>query len=215
MPTQAAPKTTDHGDAATPPPGAARISPTAPAGAPTPASSPSDVTTPTPSPTPGAPSPRPLPPTGLRLDRQWPAERAARLPARTLAYIGDGVFELGMRLSHLDSGLDEMGRLHSSVVALVKADHQAKLFESIFPTLDETEQTLLRTWRNAKMPARFSGASRGVYARATAFEAWVGYLFLTGQADRYEALLAQALTSGVARPGTEPPGPPPARHRPS
>jgi ribonuclease-3 family protein len=173
---------------------------------------PADASTAAAPPTPPAP---PIQPSGLRLDRRWPPAQAARLPARTLAYIGDAVFELGMRLSHLDSGLDKMGRLHSSVVSLVNADHQAKLFEAIYPTLAEPEQTLLRTWRNAKMPARHSGTSRGVYARATAFEAWLGYLFLTGQTERFEALLAQALSSGVARPGTEPPGPPPARHRPS
>ncbi|NLI79158.1 MAG: ribonuclease III [Candidatus Riflebacteria bacterium] len=136
----------------------------------------------------------------LVLNRPWPTDRAARLPARTLAYIGDSVFELAMRLHHLETGVDESGRLHSSVVGIVCADSQAKLFEAVFPTLSEAEQTLLRTWRNAKMPHRTSGASRGAYARATAFEAWVGFLFLTGQQERCAALVQQALPTSHPTP---------------
>lgn len=142
----------------------------------------------------------------LRFPLVQPSSPAAVAPMRprTLAYVGDAVYELAMRLHHLDAGLDSSGRLHSSVVAIVCADHQARLFDDLLPNLPEDEQTLLKTWRNAKMPTRTSGSSRGVYARATAFEAWLGYLFLTGQQDRLEKQLQRALEL------TAPPANPPA-----
>ncbi len=113
-----------------------------------------------------------------------------RLPARTLAYVGDSVFELCLRLWHVSERSDPAGKLHESVVQMVCADRQSELFERILPTVGEDEQTLLKTWRNARMPSRHGGGSRGAYARATAFEAWVGYLYLTGQSDRLEQTVA-------------------------
>jgi len=116
----------------------------------------------------------------------WEHLRAAKLPARTLAYVGDCVFELGNRLRHVESGTDDAGHLHSSVVKLVCAPNQARMFEILWETVSPEEQELLRKWRNAKMPYRGPRMDRLTYARATALEAWVGYLFLTGQDERLE-----------------------------
>ncbi|OIP27889.1 hypothetical protein AUK22_04880 [bacterium CG2_30_54_10] len=129
---------------------------------------------------------------GFILKESWPDDRVKRIPARTLAYVGDSVFELAMRIELISEGLDESGRLHSSVVSLVNTDNQARLFDELLPTVPDTEQILLKTWRNAKMPYRTGGSSRGAYARATAFEAWLGYLFLTGQQERIEEILRYA-----------------------
>lgn len=125
-----------------------------------------------------------------RLANPWERDRVVRLPARTLAYVGDSVFELCLRLWHVAERSDSTGKLHESVVGLVCADRQSELFERIFPTVSGEEQILLKTWRNAKMPSRHGGGSRGAYARATAFEAWVGYLYLTGQSERLEKTVA-------------------------
>lgn len=133
----------------------------------------------------------------------WDQERVVRLPARTLAYIGDSVFELSLRLWHVAERSDLAGKLHESVVGMVCADRQAELFERIFSTVSEAEQTLLKNWRNAKTPSRHGGGSRGAYAKATAFEAWVGYLYLTGQFDRLEQTVALVHTT----PEPTPPAP--------
>ena len=125
-----------------------------------------------------------------RLDSPWEASKAAVLPSRILAYIGDSVFELSIRLWHVATKTDSAGRLHDSVVGLVCAENQARLFETILPTVSPSEQELLKHWRNAKLPYRPSSATRAEYARATALEAWVGYLFLTGQMDRLQDLIA-------------------------
>ncbi|OGK08099.1 MAG: hypothetical protein A2W80_00200 [Candidatus Riflebacteria bacterium GWC2_50_8] len=132
----------------------------------------------------------------------WNAEEVVRLPARTLAYIGDSVYELGLRLAHVRSGIDNAGRLHDSLVGHVNAPAQAKIFDTVFAGLDETEQQLLKNWRNAKNPSRYGSGTRGEYARATALEAWVAWLFLTGQKERlnqlFDGIVTQSLTCSNA-----------------
>ena len=39
----------------------------------------------------------------------WNEKEAAKLPARTLAYIGDAVYELALRLNHVSIGIDGAG----------------------------------------------------------------------------------------------------------
>ncbi|MGM0599031.1 MAG: ribonuclease III domain-containing protein [Candidatus Rifleibacteriota bacterium] len=123
------------------------------------------------------------------LQKAWNKEEIEKLPGRTLAYIGDAVYELGLRLMHVRRGIDDSGRLHDSLVEYVSATGQAKVFNHIFPELSEKEQSLVKTWRNAKLPSRYGSGTKGEYARATALEAWVAYLFLTSQNERLQKLL--------------------------
>lgn len=128
------------------------------------------------------------------INQTWSAAEAAKLPARTLAYIGDAVYELALRLNHVASGIDGAGKLHDSLVSIVSSPAQSKVFETIFPELPESDMILVKNWRNAKIPARYGSGTRGEYARATALEAWVGYLFVTGQTDRLKAVIDTALS---------------------
>lgn len=129
----------------------------------------------------------------FELKHLWSAEEIEKLPARTLAYIGDAVFELGLRLRHVRMGMDDAGRLHSTLTEFVSAIAQSRLFARVLPELSETEQCLVKRWRNAKTPSRYGSGTRGEYARATALEAWVAYLFLTGQNSRLEELFVLAM----------------------
>jgi len=129
------------------------------------------------------------------LEKSWNREEVLKLPSRTLAYIGDGVFELGLRLAHVKKGIDGAGRLHDSLVGRVSSRAQACLFNLVFAELGEDDQALMKTWRNAKTPSRYGSGTRGEYARATALEAWVAYLFLTGQNSRLQALFEQAASA--------------------
>lgn len=130
---------------------------------------------------------------GFTVSKSWNSVETSRLPARTLAYIGDAVYELALRLNHVEMGIDGAGKLHNSLVDLVSSTAQAKVFEVIFEELPEEEKELVKNWRNAKNPARYGSGTRGEYARSTALEAWVGYLFVTGQNDRLELIIETAL----------------------
>ena len=129
----------------------------------------------------------------FQIDEVWNKNEAAKLPARTLAYIGDSVYDLGLRLHHVKIGIDEAGHLHDSIVELVNSSAQAKVFNIIFENLADEEKELVKTWRNAKIPGRYGSGTRGEYARATAFEAWVGFLFVTGQSSRLAEIFELAL----------------------
>ena len=118
------------------------------------------------------------------LQERWTAEQIGLLSPRTLAYLGDAVFEMALRLRHVAVEVDSSGRLHDSVVGLVCANHQAKLFDHVLSDLSIEEQALMKTWRNTKLPYRTSGTSRKIYAKSTAFEALIGLLFLQKENDR-------------------------------
>lgn len=150
-----------------------------------------------------------LPMAAFPLAKPWLTPDVEKLPSRTLAYIGDSVYELAMRMHHVQSSPDPAGKLHSSVVGIVNAAHQAQLFLELLPTVSEHEQGLLKHWRNAKLPSRpGSKSSRAEYARSTAFEAWIGYLFLTGQTERLQAQLVRARDPRPATPLTQTPNDP-------
>lgn len=129
------------------------------------------------------------------LEQPWSREEVVKLPARTLAYIGDGVYELGLRLAHVRKGIDGAGRLHDSLVGKVSSKAQAEIFSLVFDKLDDDDKNLMKTWRNAKMPSRYGSGTKGEYARATALEAWVAFLFLTGQNSRLQALFELAASA--------------------
>lgn len=122
------------------------------------------------------------------IKKAWEANEASKLPARTLAYIGDAVYELALRLNHVALGIDGAGRLHDSLVGIVSSPAQARVFDQIFEKLPEADMLLVKTWRNSKIPARYGSGTRGEYAKATALEAWVGFLFITGQTERLKSL---------------------------
>lgn len=128
--------------------------------------------------------------------------RAAYLAPRALAFLGDAVFELHVRMQLLgleDQGLD----LHRAAVQRVKASAQARLARAIKEHLSPVEAEVFQRARNAKVPLP-QKQQPGDYRLATAWEAVLGYLHLSGQ----EARLAELLALGD-RLGAEPEAPSP------
>ncbi|HHU12468.1 MAG TPA: ribonuclease III [Clostridiaceae bacterium] len=101
-----------------------------------------------------------------------------------LAYIGDAVFELYVRMFLITASNKPSGALHGQSVRLVSAAAQAAALESISASLSSTETDLVRRGRNAKPHSMPKHASQSVYRLATAFEALIGYLYLTEQDER-------------------------------
>ena len=105
-----------------------------------------------------------------------------------LAHVGDAVFELLVR-SYLCAGGKATGKgLHRAAVALVCAPRQAELAEKILPLLTQEEQDVFRRGRNANVHSVPSHASRAQYAEATALEALLGWLYLSGRKERVSEL---------------------------
>jgi len=102
----------------------------------------------------------------------------------TLAYIGDGIYDLVIRSVVVGHGNVRPGQLHQHTSHLVKAHSQSEMMEAILPELTETEADCYRRGRNAKSPTMAKNATMADYRRATGFEALMGYLYLTDQFER-------------------------------
>jgi ribonuclease III family protein len=113
-------------------------------------------------------------------------EQIQRLSPVQLAYIGDGVYELWMRLYHLWPPR-RIQTYHQQVVAEVRAENQSQQLESLMPLLNEVEAEMVRRGRNAATgkPKRLSAET---YGRASGLETLFGYLYLTNQARLQELL---------------------------
>lgn len=110
------------------------------------------------------------------------------LPPLVLAYIGDAVFELFVRLKVADK-THKVQELHRQVVSYVKAEGQSDILAKWEDILTEEEQQILRRGRNAKghVPRNTEMIT---YRRSTGFEALVGYLYLAGRTERLQELLS-------------------------
>lgn len=104
----------------------------------------------------------------------------------TLAYIGDGVFELVIRSLVVGEGNRRASDLHRRTSQIVKARSQAEMAECLLPVLTPEESDVYRRGRNAHSPTMAKHATMADYRKATGFEALIGYLYLT---DRFERIL--------------------------
>ena len=134
---------------------------------------------------------------GTSLDKREVVE----IPSRSLAHLGDAVFHLFEREREikLTSSVKQM-----HVRARVSAETQSTLLETITPHLHEDELEIVRRARNVKVSSSRKN-QQATYRRATAFEALLGYLYLT-DANRLQSVLDLTLAAngefGAAPPET-------------
>lgn len=111
----------------------------------------------------------------------------------TLAYIGDGIYELVVRTVLVKRGNCPVNRLHKQASSLVKASAQSAMMEVIEPMLTEEEEGVYRRGRNAHSPTMAKHATMSDYRRATGFEALMGYLYLKEEFERMIELIYAGL----------------------
>lgn len=102
----------------------------------------------------------------------------------TLAYIGDGIFDLVIRSVVVERGNTKASQLHHRTSSVVKAHTQATLIEAVEDSLTDAEMDVYRRGRNAKSPTMAKNASMTDYRKATGFEALMGYLYLMDDLPR-------------------------------
>ena len=113
----------------------------------------------------------------------------------TLAYIGDGIFDLVIRSIVVGRGNTRANELHHRTSHIVKAHTQAEMAEKLLPVLTETENDIYRRGRNAKSPTMAKNATMSDYRKATGFEALMGSLYLTDQFERIVFLVKEGLAA--------------------
>lgn len=115
----------------------------------------------------------------------------------TLAYIGDGVYELVVRSMVVTEGNAPVNKLHKRSSELVKAETQAKMALHFTENeiLDEEELRILKRGRNAQSYTKAKHATMSDYRWATGFEALMGYLYLSGRSSRMMELIGIGLNN--------------------
>ena len=113
----------------------------------------------------------------------------------TLAYIGDGVYELFIRNHILSQNLELTAhKIHIKAIGYVKAKSQATIMHVIENDLTEEESYIYKRGRNAKSATIPKNADVRDYRMATGFEALVGYLYLTGNFEKLEFIFNKAIS---------------------
>ncbi|MGH9552201.1 MAG: ribonuclease III domain-containing protein [Terriglobales bacterium] len=115
---------------------------------------------------------------------------------RILAHVGDAVFHLFER-ERIAIGAVSARQMHAK--ARVSAQMQADLLEKMRPALDQRELELVRRARNMKATGYRRG-DQSSYRQATAFEALLGFLYLS-DLPRLKHLLDSTLAPGEPESG--------------
>ena len=112
-----------------------------------------------------------------------------------LAYIGDCVFDLIIKLLITGKGNRQVHKLHEETSRYVQASAQSYMMRSIQERLNEEEHAVYRRGRNARSVSPAKNQSITDYRRATGFEALIGYLYLCGSYERLTELVTVGLDS--------------------
>ena len=115
----------------------------------------------------------------------------------TLAYIGDGVYELVIRTILVKKGNCPVNRLHKKASSLVKAGAQSAIMEVIEEKLTSEELSVYRRGRNAHSPTMAKHATMADYRRATGFEALMGELYLKEDYTRMLTLIRMGIGEDI------------------
>ena len=115
----------------------------------------------------------------------------------TLAYIGDGVYELVIRTILVKKGNCPVNRLHKKASSRVKAGAQSAIMEVIEEKLTPEELSVYRRGRNAHSPTMAKHATMADYRRATGFEALMGYLYLKEDYTRMLTLIRMGIGEDI------------------
>lgn len=109
------------------------------------------------------------------------------------AYVGDCVYELFIRSFLVDNHSYKPHKLHTEAIKYVKAGAQAKFLENIYETLTEQEKEIVRRARNTNNHHLPKNSNVKEYMYATAFEALIGYLYLTKKYDRVREVIKKVI----------------------
>lgn len=118
-----------------------------------------------------------------------------QLNALALAYMGDAVYEQAVREHLLRSGRVKPNVLHKEATRYVSAKSQAVVLQEMLAAdfLTEEEQAVMRRGRNAKSGSVPKNTDVGTYKSSSGYEAVIGYLYLLGEIERTNQLIAESI----------------------
>ena len=111
----------------------------------------------------------------------------------TLAFIGDGVYDLLVRDYLVRQANRPVGELNRRKVALVNCESQAAFIKNLLPKLSEKEQAVYKRGRNAAPKCTPKHGTVADYHSATGLEALFGYLHINGEQERVKELFNEII----------------------
>lgn len=117
------------------------------------------------------------------------------LNSLALAYMGDAIYEARVRHHLLLKGNVRPNQLHRESTKFVSAKAQAYIIHEMFNgnEFDEKEEAVVKRGRNAKSGTTPKNTDVQTYRYSTAFEALLGYHYLSGNKDRLNNLMEKAI----------------------
>ena len=106
----------------------------------------------------------------------------------TLAFLGDGVYDLLVRESLVNRANRPAGELNRQKVAMVNCRAQAEYAQLLMPSLTEKELAVYKRGRNAAPKCTPKNGSVADYHSATGLECLFGYLHVNGETERINEL---------------------------
>lgn len=106
-----------------------------------------------------------------------------------MAFVGDSVYSLFIKTQKLEIFKSKVDKLTKETAGVVNAHSQQESLFKVMPILTEEEQDIVRRARNASIHTKAKNYSIEEYRHATAFEALIGYLYLTKNTDRLVEIL--------------------------
>lgn len=108
-----------------------------------------------------------------------------------LAFIGDSVFELKIRLHYVNQGLAKVNDLQKTTSKYASAKGHLKIMEYLLENhlLNDEEIKVYKRGRNTKVNTRRKNFDSESYHSSTGFESLIGYLYQNNQEKRIDELI--------------------------
>lgn len=120
-------------------------------------------------------------------------DRANEYSPLTLAFIGDGVYDLLVREYLVTQANRPVGELNRLKVSMVCCKAQAETAKELMPILTEEELSVYKRGRNATTSCTPKNSTKAEYHSATGLEALFGYIYLKGDVNRIRELFSVVL----------------------
>lgn len=126
-----------------------------------------------------------------------------QLNSLALAYMGDAIYEVYVREFVINHGLTKPHHLHKEATKYVSGKAQSAVLHYFLDknVLREEELAVVRRGRNAKSGTIPKNLDVQTYRYGTAFEALLGYLYLSNDQKRLEEIISMAIQYIVEKRG--------------
>lgn len=116
-------------------------------------------------------------------------ENLNQLSPLALAFMGDAIHTAYVRKCVLMGQKNKLNNYHETAKKFCNARHQKEVLEKILPILSEEEQDVVRRARNCHSKHTAKNFDEETYKKATAFEALIGFLYLSQNTQRLDEIL--------------------------